>query len=256
MKAGARSFSHTRLFLISLGIAICLFPPYLSLYHDINFPFSGFFMVPVMAIHFVAMLVHEIGHTVTRWLFGYAAFPAFDTDISLGMTKFGARSFLFLGLIWLTFAAGIFYLMKKKLHRQMMLLSAIALAHVLAALTPAHEILILYMGHGMEVIGAFGCIFAALRLMDKYHAGWRIAFMSAALYVILKNILMCLEMIFIHTPRGFGVMKNGLYMSDFLRLQKFTGMSIPVTALPLLVFTVLFLGAAFLMARKQDGGKS
>lgn len=229
-----------------------MLPPYLAYHFGLDTPFSGFSMVPAMAVDSISMMVHEAGHMSIGWLFGYPSVFAFDNSISLGMTVFRERSYLFLGLIWAALTTGILRLRRLNLRRQMHLLAGLLLLHIFIALSPAYRILMLYMGHGMEVIAAYACIVAALYCRGKMHDLWRILLMAAGIYVLLENILMCLELIFVHLPRGFGTMKQGNYVSDFVRLQRLTGLGVPQCAVPLLLYTLLFLCAAFLKVLVAD----
>ena len=233
-----------RIFLISLGIALVLCLPYIAVYYGVEFFFSGFFMVPVMAVHFVAIMAHEGGHTVARLLFGYPAIPGFDFELSLGVTRYAERSMALLCLFLAAMAGGVFFLKQKRLYRQARVLAGIAVVHGVVSFLPLHEVLILYMGHGAAVAIALFCVHAAVRLPERFHAGWRVALMSGALYVMLKNAMMCVEMMSLKPAPGFGIINGGKDIADFTGISVITGLGLPAVAALFLAFVIASLAVA------------
>ncbi len=57
---------------MGIGLVLALILP--------RFPFLNFIFTPILTI------VHELGHTVASWLFGYPAYPAFDFQYGGGVT--------------------------------------------------------------------------------------------------------------------------------------------------------------------------
>lgn len=122
---------------ISLGIG--LVPAVLTLF----FPF---WMTVFRAF---VTLVHEFGHTVVAWLFGYPTLPAFDFVYGGGMAIHFEREIGVLFVVYLLFA-GLLYMYRENRLSLVMLVIMIAL-YTAFAFTPIHELLGLFMGHGMEL---------------------------------------------------------------------------------------------------------
>lgn len=124
----------------ALGIGLLLAAVLLAL------PFTRF------VLRYLGILVHELGHTAASWLFGYPALPAFDFTYGGGVTVSGERTWALLlavvgFLAWLIWRAG------PRRGAQAGLAAVLAL-YLLAAFTPLHEVLILAMGHGGELLFA------------------------------------------------------------------------------------------------------
>lgn len=101
---------------------------------------------------YLATLVHELGHAVAAWLFGYPAIPAFDFLYGGGVTIHQGRSAGLLVLIYAgLLAAGWFW---RRNRRALVVLAAFTLLHVAIAATAAHEALHLAAGHGAEIVFA------------------------------------------------------------------------------------------------------
>lgn len=228
-----------RLLLISLGLALLLCLPYIALYHGADYPFSGAFMLPVTALHFAANFIHESGHAVMRWLFGYPALPALDFDHGGGVTTYGARSPLLLGAVWAGFIAGIVLLTRRKHYRRMIALAGALVILVSVSFHPLHEVLILYAGHGAEVTAALGLVVLAHRKRAILQAFWRGTMITAGMYVVLKNAMTCLALVFSKALQfGYGKMKGGSGFGDYSRIADLTGAGIAASAAFMLLLTL------------------
>jgi len=127
----------------SLGIGLILAVVILFI------PFLSF------VFRYLITLVHEIGHAVWGWLFGYPSIPAFDFSYGGGITMHQDRRIFIVIIVYALFA-GLFYLYRKN-HLSLVVLLVIVALYTLAAFTSIHSIIILFMGHGTELI--FGAIF-------------------------------------------------------------------------------------------------
>jgi hypothetical protein len=118
------------------------------------------FPFPRFVFGYMGTLLHEFGHTVAAWMFGYPAIPAFNFQHGGGVTSIEERQWplmllLLGGLGWL--------LWRYRLHRPAWPLLAIPSAlYVALALTRVHEIVITFMGHGMELTIAGVFLYRAL----------------------------------------------------------------------------------------------
>jgi len=101
---------------------------------------------------YLTILVHELGHAVFAWLFGYPALPSFDFYYGGGFTSYESRKTLLLALVFTGWIAAL-YLYRN--HRAGLLaVGTLAGLYTLCALTPLHEHLIGFMGHGAELVFA------------------------------------------------------------------------------------------------------
>jgi hypothetical protein len=127
----------------SLGIGlvtaiVILFVPFLS-----------------FVFRYLITLVHEIGHAIWGWLFGYPSIPAFDFTYGGGITMHQDRRMIIVIIVYGLFA-WLFYLYRKN-HLSLVVLLVIVALYTISAFTSFHSIVILFMGHGTELI--FGAIF-------------------------------------------------------------------------------------------------
>lgn len=103
----------------------------------------------------MATLFHEVGHTLMGWIFGYPTLPSFDFVHGGGMAwHFGRQVPLQWGMIALG-AWGVWWVWVR--DARWGIAAAASYAALLAAsLTGFHDVIILFMGHGAEVlVGSF-----------------------------------------------------------------------------------------------------
>lgn len=108
-------------------------------------------------VGYFVVLVHEFGHAAAGWLFGYPSVPAFDFAYGGGVTVHRDQSRLVIGLVFAGFAALAWALRRNVLGVAVVL--GLALAYALALVTPWHEIVMISMGHGAELL--FAVLFLA-----------------------------------------------------------------------------------------------
>ena len=105
---------------------------------------------PRFVLGYLGTLVHEFGHTLAAWLFGYPAIPAFNFQHGGGVTSIDDRQW---PLVLLWFIALSWLLWRYRFYRPAWPLLAIPAAlYTALSLTRMHEIVITFMGHGMELI--------------------------------------------------------------------------------------------------------
>ncbi len=119
---------------IVVGVAVFLFPL-------TRFIFS-----------YLLIIVHELGHTASALLFGIPAVPALDFFYGGGVSLMWDRSIL---LSLTVVAAGMALLWRVRSDpRSLRLGIGCALLWITAFLTPLHDVIILAMGHGAELLFA------------------------------------------------------------------------------------------------------
>lgn len=114
------------------------------------FPFLSFILSPL------STMVHEIGHTVVLWLFGYSAIPAFDFAHGGGVTMSDLeRSWL---IVW-AWVVGALILAWWQRDRPFVLagLGALALIYFIMFNRTGETLAITLGGHGGEIL--FGALF-------------------------------------------------------------------------------------------------
>lgn len=101
-------------------------------------------------LSYLGVLVHELGHTVVSWIFGYPAVPAFDFTYGGGVSiSFDRHGGLVLAILagW-----GFLFWFYRNFPRMLGFLGSLFAIWVLLAVTPLHEVLGIAMGHGAELV--------------------------------------------------------------------------------------------------------
>lgn len=128
----------------SLGIGFIL-AVILQIFAPLRVLFNGF-----------EVLVHEIGHAVTHWLFGYPAIPSVDLVHGGGVTLSLEQSPLVIGLIYGAIAWGLYQYPNSRYF-----FLGLAGVYTGLLLTPLSNILMVFMGHGMELCAIIICLYFA-----------------------------------------------------------------------------------------------
>lgn len=119
-------------------------------------------------------LVHEFGHSLTAWSFGYPSLPAFDFVYGGGVAVHFERKAPLLWLVYGLFIWALFHY-RQRLSTLVVLLAAMGI-YSLVAFTPAHRVFGLFMGHGMELVFASLFLFRALSGHATFHGLERAAY--------------------------------------------------------------------------------
>jgi hypothetical protein len=148
-------------------------------------------------------LVHEMGHAIFGWLFGYPSFPAFDLIWGGGVTVHTGRSTILCILIYAGFA-WLFWLYRKN-RGTLILLAALVILYSVAAFTSIHSVLILFMGHGTELVIAGWFIYRSLSGRAVIHAAERPLYGIIGFFIVFSNISM-----------AYKLLTNAYYREDYL----------------------------------------
>ena len=185
---------------------------------------GGLLAVAVSAVPFtnfifgyLGTLVHELGHTVTNWVFGYPSVPAFDFAHGGGVTMHQERSTTILLVVYGIFGLGLYHL-RRNVAAVCVLAGSVVL-YSLAAFTPFHEALQLLMGHGAELVFAGIFLYRALSGEKIRVAGERSAYAFAGLFLFLSDVRFALGLMTSHEKRvEYELAKGGGAWMDFSRL--------------------------------------
>ncbi len=212
------------------------------------FPFLSFVLRPF------STLVHEIGHTVVFWVFGYSAVPAFDFAEGGGVTMTDYdRSAL---IVW-AWVVGLVILAWWQRERRGILaaLLGVAVAYFLMYNTRGEHLAITLGGHGGEIV--FGALFLYRGL-----TGWGCKIEAERpLYVFVAFM-----MLFTSLRLGFVLLGNTVEKAWYLEGKRgidndlvmgalYLGWKLEGMARALIAMSILAIPAAFVAAsmRKQIG---
>lgn len=163
------------------------------------------------------ILVHEMGHAIVGWMFGYPSLPAFDLQYGGGVTVHTERWTALLILIYVGFAV-LFFLYRKNVWA-LVLLSLVVVIHGLLAFTSGHEALILFMGHGTELVIAGIFIYRAVSGSKVVHAIERPLYGIIGFYIVLADITFAWGLMTSPAKRAaYGAAKGGGHWMDFSRI--------------------------------------
>ena len=205
---------------------------------------------PRFVFGYMGTLLHEFGHTVAAWSFGYPAIPAFNFQHGGGVTSIDERQWPLM-LLW--FVGVGWLLWRYRFHRPAWPLLAIPAAlYIALAVTRVHEIVITFMGHGMELTIAGVFLYRALSGSAVKHA------IERPLYAFLGLFLVFGEMRFAwglansrEKQIEYGIELSGI-PNDWLRIADRLSMDLPTAAGLYLLLTPLPVVFAWLFFRYRE----
>jgi len=187
---------------------------------------------------FLLTFVHELGHAVAGWTFGYPSLPSFDIVYGGGVTVMAQRSVALLILIfsvwaWLTWRF-------RHNRRTMTALLIVMPVYAIVAFTPAHQLIILWAGHGAELVFAGVILYKAVSGTAKHRLA-RPFYAFLSLFLIADDIrfawLLSSRTAF---RQGYEGMKGSGFRMDFSRIaEEFLGVDVSVVAVTFLIACLL-----------------
>jgi hypothetical protein len=177
------------------------------------------FLVPFLNFVFayLVVLIHEFGHAVAGWIFGYPSLPAFDFSYGGGATLHGERQVGLVVLVYLA-AVGAGWLLRRSRLAVASLAAVVAIYSVLAW-TPAHEALMLFMGHGAELLFAGLFLYRAMSGSGVRVPAERPAYAFAGWFILLFDLRFALRLFARPAERAlYEDAKGGGHWMDFSRL--------------------------------------
>jgi hypothetical protein len=215
------------------------------------FPFLSFILSPL------STMVHEIGHTVVLWLFGYSAIPAFDFAHGGGVTMSDLeRSSL---IVW-AWVAGALILAWWQREKPFVLagLGALALVYFMMFNRTGETLAITLGGHGGEIL--FGALFLYRGL-----TGWgckvegeRPLYAFLAFMILFSSIRLGVSLLGNSLEKAYYLQGKGGIDNDLVTGAQILSWRLEGMARALIAFTLLAIPAAFVAAsmRKTIGAVS
>ncbi|MEB3225387.1 MAG: hypothetical protein VKJ86_06225, partial [Synechococcus sp.] len=197
--------------------------------------------------------VHEIGHAIAYWMFGYPAVPSFDFVFGGGITLALNRAPI---IFWLIYG-GLLYLVwqYRRNPKTLITLGCLAFLQILLILTGWDQMVIIVMGHLFEIGAVFVCLYFALGKYFCHVAGEQTLYSMVASFSFLENCAFFGKLLTSETFRiSYRVGKGGLLDHDMVRLTQdffplslptFAGLFLLLTCLTPVVTVVLFQGERF-----------
>lgn len=185
----------------ALALAVSLIP-------FLNFVFS-----------YLVTLIHEFGHCITGWLFGYPSIPAFDFLHGGGVTLHQNRHTGVLAIFYFAFGLAIYHLRRNR--RAVIVLLAVTAGYTLVTFTSLHEILRLFMGHGAELIFAGLFLYRALSGEKIRVPGERPLYAFAGFFILFSDVRFAFGLLTSHERRlEYELAKGGGAWMDFSQIAE------------------------------------
>jgi hypothetical protein len=199
---------------------------------------------------YMTILVHELGHAIFAWLFGYPAIPAFDFHYGGGFTSYENRKTLLLLLIFAGWACAIWAYRR---HRPgLAAVAGLAGLYTLVALTPLHEQLIGFMGHGTELIFAAIFLYRALSGSAVRLPVERPLYAFVGWFILASDVRFALGLIWNPAERQlYADAKGGGDWMDFSQIARFFGAELEAVAGIFCVMALLVVPATWAVYRHR-----
>jgi hypothetical protein len=199
------------------------------------------------------IVIHELGHTATAWLFGSPSLPSFDLSYGGGVTIILPRQPILIVAVYAGFA---FLMFRVRDDRPALIATSAAVGlYSLAAFTSLRALLFLAMGHGTELLIAGVFLYRALSGSQVLRGAERPLYAFLGLYIVLSDAAFALQLMGRREHReAYGEAKGGGDWMDFSRiaaehlhcdLEKVAALFLLACALPPV--------AAFLIHRYRRG---
>jgi len=207
------------------------------------------FSVPLLrfAVSVLVVLVHEMGHAAFGWLFGRLSIPAFDFRYGGGVAMIQDQSLPLFLLIY-GGAGSLFYFCR---HRRpaLILLGVCVPLYALCAHTKVNDIIILYMGHGTELVFAGIFLYRALSGRSILHPLERPLYAVCGWFLLMMDVTFAWGLLTDRQALGNYLDGKGGLANDFLRIAGSLGLNVRSVVMFFLLTCVLPPLVAFLIHR-------
>jgi hypothetical protein len=198
------------------------------------------------------ILIHEMGHMIFGWVLGYPSAPAFDLTYGGGVTLHTDRSTLLLIVIYALLAFLVFSFRRNT--RAMIFLLTVMLVHFASTITSLNQVLILFMGHGTELLIAGIFFYRALSGAAVVHSVERPLYASIALFIVFSDLTFSYRLMTSPFARAeYADAKGGGHWMDFSRIA-IDHLHVNLTSVALVFFLccLITLPVGFLAFRYQE----
>ncbi len=196
------------------------------------------------------IMVHELGHATTYWLFGYPAVPSVNLLFGGGITLAMGRLWL---LVWLL-VGGLAYFIYRYRHSSNALswLLSITAGYSLIAFSPWHTRMIAYMGHGAENLAIVLCLYFAMGGYFCKLGGERAIYAMLGFFTWFVDLQFAWQIIHdVATRADYINGIGGMLDNDFVTLASSLGMGLDAIATFFLMTSLISPVIAFLLYRYE-----
>lgn len=170
-------------------------------------------------LSYLTTLIHELGHAVVGWLFGYPSLPAFDFTYGGGVTRHEQRSILMLGIVYLALV-GLLPAYRRNRATLLGLCIVIGL-FAWCAHTEAHQVIVLFMGHGTELLIAGVFLYRAWSESAVVHAVERPLYAACGWFIVFSDVAFAWRLWTDPGARAaYAAAKGGGHWMDFSRIAR------------------------------------
>jgi hypothetical protein len=163
------------------------------------------------------ILIHEMGHMIFGWILGYPSVPAFDLMYGGGVTLHTDRSTALLIVIY-ALLVFLLFTFRKNIGAVIFLLT-ILLVHFVLTFTRLNEVLILFMGHGTELLIAGIFFYRALSGAAVVHSVERPLYAAIAFFIVFSDVGFGYRLVTSPFARAeYADAKGGGHWMDFSRI--------------------------------------
>lgn len=211
-----------------------------------------FFPFLTFIFSYLKILVHEFGHAIFGWLFGYPTIPAFDFVYGGGgIAMHQDRRMVLLIVVYLGFC-WLFYRYRRN-RSTLVVLGITVLLYTLFAFTSLHNILIIFMGHGSELVFAGIFLYRAISGRGIIVAVERPLYAFVGFFIEFLDLRFAYRLITSHSYRvDYEAAKGGGHWMDFSRIaEEFLHVDLTAVASFFLVCCLFVPFLAFLFFRYQ-----
>jgi hypothetical protein len=204
-------------------------------------------LLRVLVGYFV-VLVHELGHTLAGWAFGYPSLPAFDFTYGGGVTLHQEKALLLVAAVYALFAVLAWVFRGNRVSLSIVV--GLVVVYTGLAFTGGSDVVMIAMGHGAELV--FAALFIHRSLSGKacHHNAERVLYAWIGFHIIIHDLRFAHGLITNAFQRElYGDAKGGGHWMDFSRLaNEFFAVSLETVAAVFFVLCLLAPLAALTMS--------
>ncbi len=171
-------------------------------------------------LSYLVIIIHELGHTVAGWFMGYPSIPAFDFIYGGGITLQLSERWAFIPLVIYSGLGGLIYYFRRN-RLTVNTLITIALLYTLIYFTRLSQLLVISMGHGLELlfIGIF--LYRAATGWHGQQPGEQSLYGILGFFILFYDLNFVRQLLFDPVMRELYFMGKGEVLDhDFVRIAR------------------------------------